>query len=334
MTQDAGDGVIGCTRGRSPTTISDHTVDSAAFVKFEVPDVPRWSIGFAYHRSLFVETDTATYIWSDGPNRVFASHWVREEGEYLHDLHTGLLSGSLLRSGKNQLAFRTSSDGTFLRLNDETVIEVLESQLSRHVGWSGLCVGFLAEEDESYSITYTDLRTRFRREAGSGSLTHSNPVSEDIACATNTSDHAFFGSALDSWVVLDFVVPDVEKWSIGIIYHRSRGAHSRMIVASSGESHRVSHSHYDDRGPFDMITEIIPNSLINSRSGDKNRFEFETTRGGSSLFLNGRKVMEVPGDQLRRKLGSTNLCVHVAPDETESYEMQFSDLWAWGRLED
>lgn len=312
------------------TTISNHTVDSAAFVKFEVPDVRQWSIGFVYHSSFLFEYMTATYIYSDATDDVFVRHFTRNDGEILHDLPRKRISSSVLREGPNELAFRTSSDGSFLRLNEETVIEVPVSQSNRKIGWSELCVGFRAAEEVPYAIPYSDLRTRFRREGGSGSVTHNDPTDDESGCPMSTSNHAFFGSAIDSWVVLDFILPDVEKWSVGFLYHRQGGQNSRMTVSGRGGSYVVSHFNYDDGESHQIMAEAIPNSLLNTGSGQKNRLEFETTQYGSSLFVNGEMVIVVPSEQLRRLLGSISFCAHVRSDEPETYTIHFSNLWAWG----
>ena len=47
LMSDPDDGLIDCSRNRHSTTmISDDTIDSAAYLRFEVPNVRQWSIGF------------------------------------------------------------------------------------------------------------------------------------------------------------------------------------------------------------------------------------------------------------------------------------------------
>lgn len=159
---------------------------------------------------------------------------------------------------------------------------------------------------------------------------HDGLAKDELGCPMSTSNRAFFGSAVDSWVVLDFILPDVEKWSAGFVYHRQGGQNSRMTVSGRGGSYVVSHFNYEDGDSSEILVETIPSSLLKTGRGEKNRLEFETTRYGSSLFVNGEKVLDVPSEQLRRLLGSISFCAHVHPEEPESYTIHFSNLWAWG----
>ena len=333
LVSDPDDGKIDCSRNiYSATVISDDTIDSAAFVRFDVPDVKQWSIGFLYHND---DSESATYIWARGPDDIFVRHFARSDGEFIHNHPSERIRSSVINQEINELAFRTSSDGSFLRLNDETVIEVPASQLIRRNGSSKLCVGFRSAEDETYSIDYTDLRTRFARNGVSGNLTHNGLDDGKIECPTDYSDHAHFSrDAADSWVVLDFVVPEVAYWSIGFVYHDDAGKQSRTAISRSGYFangyfETVGHSNYDNgetnRGP----NGIIPRSLINAGLGEKNRLEFETTQHGSTLFLNGEKVLDVPSERLTRQRGSVRLCTGLYEGEMEPYTIRFSNLWAW-----
>ena len=336
LAHDPRDGYIGCSRNRnSATVISDATIDSAAFVRFEVPDVREWSIGFVYHDPLDTDgdSDTVTYIWSNGPNSVYAGHWVRSNGEYVHQPPSERIQSHNLktwRGGWNELSFRTSSDGSFLRLNDETVIEVPASQLIRRFGWSQLCIGFIIGEDDPYSIRYQDLRTQFAREGVSGSLTHDDPNDGKIECPSTASNNAYIARyATDSWVVLDFVAPNVDKWSIGFVYHNAAGKQSRMIVAADGQSYYVQYVNYDDGEFDDERYENVPSLRLYEALGYEIRLEFETTRHGSSVFLNGDKVLQVPDSPSNRRLGSVSLCTNLYLNEPQPYTIRLSDLWAW-----
>jgi len=333
LTSDPSDGSIGCSTNRnSSTVISTDTTDSAAFVRFQVPDVRQWSIGFVYHDpvNIYGVSSTATFIWSESPDNVYARHWAIRDGVSIHDAPSERISGSALRTGWNELSFRTSSDGSFLRLNDHTAIEVPASQLIRRNGWSSLCVGFHSIEDEAYSIQYSDLRTRFVREGVSGSLTYSGFNDGNLECPTTTTDHAFIASdAIDSWIVLDFVAPNVDRWSVGIVYNGSTHNNSRMIIGRNGTSYRALHTHYDN-GRFSNEQEgVISDSSVNNSLGEKYRLEFETNHQGSSLFLNGEKVLQVPSSQLARRPGEARLCANFYLGETDPYTIRFSDLWAW-----
>ena len=57
--------------------------------------------------------------------------------------------------------------------------------------------------------------------------------------------------------------------------------------------------------------------------------EFETTLHGSSLFLNGDKVLDVLSSHVGRRLSSVSLCTNLYVGETEPYTVRFSNLWAW-----
>ena len=326
------DGRIGCVLNRNdPTIISVDALDSAAFVRFEVPEVQQWSIGFLYH--IGSGATSATYIWSRNANEIYAQHWARRNGEYIPDAPSERVQGSILRTGKgqwNELAFRTSLDGSFLRLNDETVIEVPESHLIRHRGLSQLCAEFNTTEDEPYSIRYSDLRTRFTRDGVSGKLTHNDIESGQIVCPSRLSDNAYFANYADeSWVLLDVVAPDVKAWSMGFLYNIDGSNHSQMMLSWNRQVLRVEHVNYDGEEIGDSRYETIPDVLIETNPIGKLRLEFETSWRGSSLRLNGAKVMHVPPAQVPQRLGGIGICIGLYGGETEPYTIRFSDLWAW-----
>ena len=329
------EGRIACSRNRySATLISTDSIDSAAFVRFEVPNVRKWSIGFIYH-AVVGDSDSVTNIWSDGPNGVYARHWVRRDGLYLHEPPSERVPGNVIKTGFgqwNELSFRTSSGGSYLRLNDETVIEVPASQLIRRIGRSQLCVGFHVEESDQYSIRYRDLRTRFTREGVSGAMTSGTPGDGLIECPQSDSDDAHLAIwETDAWIVLDFTAPYVENWSIGFVYHYSilRIQQSRISVYRAGNSYYSEHATFDSGEFKDQIGQHVPENLINTGFGQKNRLEFETTRNGSSLYLNGVKVLDVPSSRLTRRPGAIRFCTNLYADELAPYTVLFSDLWAW-----
>ena len=331
LVHDPDDGFIGCADSRyDPTVISDSTIDSAAFLRFEVPQVREWSIGFIYHDP----TDSSnvgsrTFIWSDEDRDVFARHLVREGDNYPHDPGSEWIPLGTLKTGRgelNELVFRTSSSGSFLRLNNEIVIEVPTSQLVRKYGWSTLCVGFHSEEDEPYSIRYKDLRTRFAKEGVSGSLTHNGLEEDSITCPARSENAYIARSAIDSWVILDFTVPSVEEWSIGLVYHWRSGSNSRAQIVRNGRTGYTRHSTVAD-GVFDDTPDRHLSASKFNRG--RNTLEFETTVNGSWLRLNGEKVLDVPALLLTRRVGSAELCIELIVDENEIYTIEYSDLWAW-----
>ena len=332
LTNDLDDGDIDCTGGvESATVISDDAIDSAAFLRFEVPNVRAWSLGFLYHNSEF-NTFSATLIWSDGPNDNFARHWTRQDGVNIHEPPHERINRNLLRTGRgqfNELSFRTSSDGSFLRLNDEHVIEVPSSQLIRRGGWSRVCVGFHTTEDDQYSIRYTDLRTRFTRKGVSGSIVNRGIDDGLIECHEGTNDAGYLARwATNAWVVLDFTVPDVDRWSFGFVYHSSGGSNSRTYFSDLDSGVYVEHSNNVD-GEIEQGSERFISSRLLNTGSTKNRLEFETTSQGSWIILNGERVLEIEAHELNRRAGSVELCVALYDGEDRAYTVHFSDLWAW-----
>lgn len=331
LVHNPGDGVIGCADSRyDRTVISTDMVDSAAFLRFEAPDVSEWSIGFIYHDP---EDDSnshaATMVYGDGYRGTRARHWVRRNGEDVHDPPTQSIPRGTLKTGRgelNELVFRTSSNGSFLRLNDEIVIEVPASQLIRRIGWSLLCIGFHSEEDERYSIRYEDLRTRFVREGASGSLTHNGLKPDEITCPASGENAYISRSVTDSWVILDFTIPAVQKWSIGIVHHGISGFNSRTTIHRNGSSRYAEHTTYRDGDFSDGPSEYLVPSKFKS---GQNTIEFETTADGNWLRLNGEKVLDVHRTDLTRRGGTTRLCIELYVNEEAIYTIEYSDLWAW-----
>lgn len=339
---DPDDGNLGCsTDEKSPTWISSDAIDSSAYLRFEVPDVPRWSIGFAYAGP---DGWSLTYVHREGPSEMVAQY-ILVKYEYTNvddqvNRITRPFAESALRTGRNELSFRVSSDDSFLRLNGETVIEIPASQLLRSRGTTMMCVGFDGEEREPYSIHYSDLRAGFWRDGVSGSLSHSNYDTGSIECSRKFDDPAFLGFAEDAWVVLNFVAPDVESWSIGILYNQRGADRSDMRITWNRPPilSYVEHVNYEsgqfDEGGHDRPHQYLSPDLINSGPGQTNRLEFETSAHGSSLIVNGMKVLDVPSSRVKKRVGFIRLCIGLYGYESAPYTMHFSDLWAWPRISD
>lgn len=313
------------------TVIADDAVNSATFLRFEVPNVREWSIGFLYHDT-GDDSFSATLIWGGASNNIFARHWTRQKGVTVHDPPNERIDPGVIRSGRgqfNELSFRTTSRGSSVRLNDETVLEVPASQLSRSSGRSRLCVGFHSNEDEPYSIRYRDLRTRFKREGVSGSLTHDGVDDGKVGCPKYRSEGAYIERyAADSWFVLDFTVPYVEKWSFGIIHHFGVDRrNSRTYISSNGSLRYAHHTTYDNGEFSDGPEQYIPVHQLTP--GATVRLEFETTNLGNSLYLDGSKILSVSSLDLTRRNGSASLCTGLIIGETEPYTIYFSNFWAW-----
>ena len=329
LVHDPDDGNIGCGDSRySFNVISDSAIDSAAFVRFEVPDVGRWSFGFLYH-DIDGDSESATYIFRRGTRDTFARHWARRSGTKVHEPPDERIARTVFKAGLNELSFRTSSAGSFLRLNDETVIEVPASQLIRRYGWSSLCVGFHSEEDDLYSIEYTDLRTRFAREGVSGSIAYRDVDDSRIECHDGTDDAGYLSRrATNAWVVLDFTVPNVDRWSFGFVYHSSGGSNSRTYLFDGGYGVYVEHVN-NVNGEFEQGTDRFISSRLLNTGSTENRMEFETTDQGSWIILNGERVLEIDVDEMNRRAGEVKLCSAFWDDENQAYTVHFSDLWAW-----
>ena len=331
------DGVIGCADSRyDRTVISTDMVDSAAFLRFEAPDVSEWSIGFIYHDP---EDDSnshaATMVYGDGYRGVRARHWVRRDGEDVHDPPSQAIPRGTLKTGPgelNELVFRTSSDGSFLRLNDEIVIEVPASQLIRRNGWSLLCIGFHSEEDERYSIRYEDLRTRFVREGGSGSLDYDGIDDGQIDCGDDDrGSQVWSTSATALWGMFDFQVQSsIRKWSIGLLYHNIGERESAALVYGDDRVHVGSRHWNHDDGDWEYPSpKFVRSDTAKGRVNTTYTVEFETTSDGTSLWLNGERVLDLDGSDLNPRAGHAQICVGFHNDESEPYSISFSNLWVW-----
>lgn len=333
---DPRDNNIECSANRrDQSVISDSTIDSAAFLRFEVPDVHQWSIGFIYHDPYGAkDTDTATFVYASSAGDIRARHWVRSNGEDIHEPPSERIRHGTLSTGRgelNELMFRTSASGTLLRLNDEIVIEVPASQLERKNGWSRVCVGFHSGE-EPYSIRYEDLRTRFVKEDVSGNIQVPESDLDDgfITCPDYRWSSGFIADdVIDAWVLMDVVFPTVADWSFGVIYHDTVSGNSRSKVYRSDYSHYTDHT-TDNNGNFeDGPLEYISSSRFNSGIVTIDILEFETTANGSWLRLNGKKILDVDSSELKRRTGSIEVCANLLKGEPVPYEITYSDLWAW-----
>lgn len=161
-------------------------------------------------------------------------------------------------------------------------------------------------------------------------LTHDDVDSGQIVCPSMLSDNAYFANYVEeSWVLLDFIAPEVRSWSLGFLYNVDANIHSQMSLGWNGRTLRVEHVNYKEGGVDDGRVEYVPDGLIENDAIGKVRLEFETTSRGSTLRLNGEKVMHVPSAHVSRQPGGVALCIGLYGGETEPYTIRFSDLWAW-----
>ena len=337
MVHDPHDGSIDCSNDRLDlSVISDSTTDSAAFLRFEAPGIHPWSIGFLYHRPDDERnTYAATIVYGNAHDDIRARHWVKRNGEDVHDPPSKRIQRSLLKTGAgefNELVFRTSPDGSFLRLNDEIVIEVPASQLVRRNGWSKVCVGFHSDEDDAYSIRYEDLRTRFSREGVSGSLTSDGIDDGKIDCVGyDGGNQVWSTNATALWGVFDFRInASVSKWSVGLLYHDVGDLESGAIVYIR-ESERVWSRHWNHLdGEWEYPSpRYVRSGTVTYGPTTTHTVEFETASNGTSLWLNGERVLGLRLSELSPRAGGAQICVGFHDDESEPYSVSFSNLWVW-----
>lgn len=331
LVHDPNDDGIGCSSSwLSPTVIRLYAIDSAAFVKFEVPDKNEFSIGFLYHE-IDDLNNSATFIWRDNQKNIYASHWSMIDGDFVHGPITHPIPSNVIETGdgdKNELVFRTSSNGSFIRLNNDIVIEVPRTRLIRKNGRATLCIGFNREEKDPYSVEVADIRTRFDRSGKSGLLTGDPNRRGRIGCPESVDEGAYvYRHANDAWVLTDFIVPAVAAWSFGFVYHGDGRSHSRTFVGHDGEIAYATHVNVIDNEKEVVRTRLIDPGLLNDPQN--NLLEFETTSIGSKLRLNGEVVIEVAAGELNRKVGPVELCAGLAAPEDDPYWTRYSDLWAW-----
>ena len=93
-------------------------------------------------------------------------------------------------------------------------------------------------------------------------------------CPNYRSENSYIARyATDAWVVVDFVEPSVERWSVGLVYHLSGGKSSQIIIAMDNylgnslpfASHTTTDGIEVDYGPFDYI----PNSVLDAGPGQE-----------------------------------------------------------------
>lgn len=337
LAHDPDSGSIGCSSSRySNTVISNNTTDSAAYLRFEVPNVRQWSIGFLYHDpATGGTTDTATVVYANPDGDLFASHWVRVDGEDVGKDELEFISAHELMDGAgqtNELSFRTSSKGSVLRLND-FIFEIPDSNLLRKAGMSQICVGFWSDENAPYTIRYSNLRTQFELDGASGVLNNDGIDDGQIDCPEGGHSLSVLSSrAIDIWSIFDFATPVTDsKWSIGILYHNVADFESATLLYSNGP-YRLGARHWSHSdGVWEYPDEkfvTVERRLLKS-PGSSNTIEMESTANGTWLRLNGEKVLAIGSADLRRRSGHAQICVGFHNDESEPYTIRFSNLWVW-----
>ena len=138
--------------------LSEGALDISAIVDFRVPDVSNWSIGFMLYDE-GADGLTMTYVYRSG-NSYGANHFVWTDlkitdSQYIRFSRRGELR---TRPGQqNRLGFVTDGLEATFTLNGEGLESLLGVPLTHRVGYSKVCVGMEIDEDEDYSIEYSNL---------------------------------------------------------------------------------------------------------------------------------------------------------------------------------
>lgn len=322
-------GYIGCaTRWFDKTILSDGTINTATHLRFNVPDVDSWSFGFVYHTGDGGASFNATFLHSPpSTSNVHAIHWTAAPDTPIDVLNESV-EPRLMRSEGNVLVFRTSEHGAFLRLNNATVFRVPASDLARQTGYAEVCVGFYNYESEPYSVAYSDLRRDFARKDDAGTLLHDGGTDGYVSC----NQLVLSTRTTSAWGLFDFVAPATGRWSLALRYHENarRGAVTRTAIGMDGAGAFYSHNHWL-RGELDPVevTGEFSRWLIRRGRDALNTVEFELRPEGFWLRLNGEQIIGLPADALRPYPGRLEVCAGQFQEETERYQIRYSDLWAW-----
>ena len=283
-----------------------------------------------YHTGDGGSSFNATFLRSPpGTASVYAVHWKRSADAPI-EAYSELVSSRLLQPIGNVLVFRTSKNGAFLRLNDETVIRVPASDLARRTGYAEVCVGFYTTEDERYSVEYSDLRSDFERKDDAGTVSHNGEDAEFTSC----NQLVLSSRTTTAWGLFDFVAPSVGNWSLAVRYHENarRGSVTRTAIGSNENGPFYAHTHWlrGEADPDQVFGELDA-FLIRRGRNAFNTVEFELRPEGFWLRLNGEKIIDLPEDALRPFGGRLEICAGQFLGETERYRIHYSNLWAWVR---
>lgn len=308
-------------------------IDAAVHMRFDVPDVDAWSFGFVYHANVSGDNQdfNATYLISPPfDSGVYAEHWSIDDGEWNFNDISVIAPRLILRGtgGANALVFRTSEDGAFIRLNEETVLEVPASDLVRQSGSSEVCVGFTPNESEPYSVQYSDFRREFARKDDDGTLLHDGESAQNVAC----NQLVLSPRTNSAWGLFDFVAPSVANWSLAVRYHENarRGSVTRTAIGSNQNGPFYAHTHWlRGEADEDQVFGEIDAGLIRRGRNALNTVEFELRPEGFWLRLNGEKIIDLPANDLRPYGGRLEICAGQFLGETERYQIHYSNLWAW-----
>ena len=142
----------------SSEVLSEGALNVNAIVDFRVPDVSNWSIGFTLHDES-VDGLTETFVYRSG-NSYGATHlvWTGLEITESQYIRFGRSSELRTRPGQqNRLGLVTDGLEASFTLNGEGLESLLGIPLTHRVAYSKVCVGLGLDEDEDYSIEYSNL---------------------------------------------------------------------------------------------------------------------------------------------------------------------------------
>lgn len=155
-----------------------------------------------------------------------------------------------------------------------------------------------------------------------------------IGCPSFTTDSEFISSAARIGVVeFDFVVPRVARWSVGVLYHAESnvGTDTATMTFRDGQgSLKVGHwtrANGVDVNQPDPLS--VASDLVEALPGDIVKFEFATDDDGTTLTLDGVRVLSIPSQALRPLAGSMQMCVGFWSSELVDYGIEYKRLRAW-----
>ena len=137
--------------------LSENDVEIVAALRFTVPNVPRWSIGFVFHDADIGDfTDMFIYRFL---NVVGAAIRVWANNKIVDSKNMFLNADQLdTRPGQQHtLAFAANWNALAFVLGDDAIVTSLDVQNIPRVGRSQVCVGFNPNEDIDYFVAYSNL---------------------------------------------------------------------------------------------------------------------------------------------------------------------------------
>lgn len=141
----------------SGTILSQSDVELLVSLRFLVPQVSKWSIGFIFHNAN-IGNFTATFIYKRyndiGAQIIVATNFEGLDGKKV-SLNVDQLNS---RPGQgNEIRLVTRWRGFIVMLNDEVLFTNSDVKHAPLIGTSQVCVGLNTQEDVGYSIAYSNV---------------------------------------------------------------------------------------------------------------------------------------------------------------------------------